>query len=227
MNAKKAAGEKVVEFVKDGMILGLGTGSTIYWTILKLGELVRNGLSIRGVATSLSTEELAIKMGIPLVNLEEVDEIDLTIDGADEVNSNLELIKGGGGALLREKIVATNSRKNIIIADYTKYVSDLGDFPLPIEVVPFGWKLTCRQICKLGCRFSLRMDNHLPFISDNGNYILDCQFGKIQNPKELAVCINMIPGVVDNGLFVGMTDIVLIGSNDGGIETLNKNSFNL
>lgn len=225
INAKKVVGEKAVEFVKDRMIVGLGTGSTVYWTILKLGELVKNGLSIRGVATSLSTEELAIKMGIPLVPLEEVDEIDLTIDGADEVNANLELIKGGGGALLREKIVSANSRKNIIIADHTKYVSVLGDFPLPIEVVPFGWKLVYKQILKLGCRPSLRMDNNLPFLTDNGNYILDCQFKKIKEPKELAIYINMIPGVVDNGLFVGMTDIVLIGFDDGGIETLLKNTL--
>jgi ribose 5-phosphate isomerase A len=220
MESKKLAGEKAVEYVEDGMILGLGTGSTVYWTIKKLGDLVKNGLNISCVPTSKHTEQLATELGIPLVNIAEINELDLTIDGADEVNPRLDLIKGGGGALLREKMIASISRRLVIVVDDTKYVSTLGKFPLPIEVVPFGWELTSKQRNKLGpCNPILRKENNAPFVTDNGNYILDCQFEAIHDPDLLNGKLNIIPGVVDNGLFVNMTDIVIIGGRNGDVET--------
>lgn len=222
MNVKQLAGEKAVEYVKDGMLLGLGTGSTVYWSILKLGELVKKGLDIKGVPTSTNTEKLAIELGIPLVSLSSINQLDLTIDGADEANKNFELIKGGGGALLREKMVASISKRFIIIIDETKLVTYLGQFPLPVEIVQFGWEMTFKQISKLGCKLKLRMDNNTPFITDNGNYILDCYFEKIQDTNELSNTLNMIPGVVENGLFVNMADTIVIGNRNGSVNTLFK-----
>lgn len=224
MDGKKLAGEKAIEFIEDGMTLGLGTGSTVYWTIVKLGELVKNGLNIRGIPTSKGTEKLATDLGIPLITLSEVDNIDLAIDGADEVNSNYDLIKGGGGALLREKMVASISKRFIVVIDESKYVPDLGHFPLPVEVVPFGWDTTSKQIEKLGCRPNLRSINNTPFITDNGNYILDCFFKKIQDPSNLTITLNMIPGVVENGLFVKMADTIIIGSDNGTLQKLSTNT---
>jgi ribose 5-phosphate isomerase A len=220
MNAKKLAGEKAIEYVENGMILGLGTGSTVYWSILKLGELVKKGLNIKGVPTSKNTEKLAIELGIPLVSLSSINQLDLTIDGADEANKNFELIKGGGGALLREKMVASISKRFIIVIDETKYVTNLGQFPLPVEIVQFGWGVTSNQISKLGCKPKLRMYNNAPFITDNRNYILDCFFEKIQDANELNNVINMIPGVVENGLFVNMADTIVIGEKDGNVNTI-------
>lgn len=220
MDSKQLAGEKAVEYVEDGMLLGLGTGSTVYWTLLKLGELVKNGLNIRGVPTSKQTGQLATELGIPLVDIADIYEIDLTIDGADEVNPGLDLIKGGGGALLREKMIASISRRLVIVVDDTKCVPTLGKFPLPIEVVPFGWEITSRQIDKLGpCNPVLRKENNAPFVTDNGNYILDCQFEAIHEPEDLNRQLNRIPGVVENGLFVNLSDIVIIGGRNGVVET--------
>ncbi|RFU60764.1 ribose-5-phosphate isomerase RpiA [Peribacillus glennii] len=218
MNAKKLAGEKALEYVKDGMVLGLGTGSTVYWTILGLGELVIKGLNIKGVATSKATEDLALKAGIPLVDISDVYEIDVTIDGADEVNPDLDLIKGGGGALLREKMVASVSRKLVIVADESKYSAHLGKFPLPVEVVPFGWQTTMKQISAKGCEPKLRMKNGIPMPTDNGNYILDCPFDKIEYPAALAFSLNMMPGVVETGLFVKMADTVILAGTSGEIQ---------
>ncbi|KKI88964.1 ribose 5-phosphate isomerase [Bacillus sp. SA1-12] len=222
MNPKQLAGEKAVEYVKDGMLLGLGTGSTVYWSILKLGELVKKGLDIKGVPTSTTTEKLAIELGIPLVSLSSINQLDLTIDGADEANKNFEVIKGGGGALLREKMVASISRRLIIVIDETKLVTYLGQYPLPVEIVQFGWEMTFKQINNLGCKPTLRMDNNTPFITDNGNYILDCDFEIIQDTNELNNTLNMIPGVVENGLFVNMADTIVIGNRNGSVNTFFK-----
>ncbi|QGH35610.1 ribose-5-phosphate isomerase RpiA [Gracilibacillus salitolerans] len=222
MDNKKLAGEKAVEYVTDGMFLGLGTGSTVYWTILKLAELVKRGLDIKGVPTSKNTEKLAKELGIPLVSLSSINHLDLTIDGADEVNPNLELIKGGGGALLREKMVASISESLIIIIDESKYVTNLGEFPLPVEIVQFGWEITSNQISRLGCNPKLRIKDNSPFITDNGNYILDCYFEKIQDAYKLNGTLNMIPGVVENGLFVNMADTIVIGNKNATIDISHK-----
>ena len=220
---KKLAGEKAVEHIEDGMIVGLGTGSTVEYTLRKLGQLVRDGLKIQGIPTSIHTQRIAKEEGIPLTTLDENPEIDVTIDGADEVDSNLNLIKGGGGALTREKIIAFNSKKVIIVVDDSKVVKCLGiDFPLPVEVTKFGWQATKKTLEKFDCTVELRniMEDE-PFITDNGNYILDCEFIKIDNPEELHVNLNNIPGVVENGLFIGLVDEVIVGGKQG-VLTLDK-----
>ncbi|KXI72059.1 ribose-5-phosphate isomerase, partial [Bacillus cereus] len=174
LNLKQLAGEYAANFVKDGMKVGLGTGSTAYWAIQKLGQRVKEGLSIQAVPTSKETEALAKQLNIPLILLNDVQRLDLTIDGADEIDSNLQLIKGGGGALLREKIVASSSKELIIIADESKFVTRLGTFPLPVEIIPFSWKQTERKIQSLGCQTTLRLKNNEIFITDNNNMIVDC-----------------------------------------------------
>ncbi|KMY50821.1 ribose-5-phosphate isomerase RpiA [Peribacillus loiseleuriae] len=209
MIEKKIVGEKAVEFVKDGMTVGLGTGSTVYYTIIKLGQLMKEGLTIKGVPTSVETEKLAIECGIPLANIKEIDQIDVAIDGADEVDSQLNLMKGGGGALLREKIIARAAKKFIVVADPAKIVNHLGAFPLPIEVVPFGVEMTNEQIRLLGAETKIRYSNGNPYQSDNGNYIIDAKFPNILNPVTLEQKLNMIPGVVENGLFNQMANAVI------------------
>lgn len=209
MIEKKEVGEKAVEYVKDGMIVGLGTGSTVYYFISKLGELVEQGLSIKGVPSSKQTEKIAIELGIPLVSFHEIDQIDVSIDGADEVNPELHLIKGGGGALLREKIIAKAAKTFIVVADSQKYVETLGTFPLPIEVVPFGYEMTMKYIRELGGNPTLRQRRGTPFLTDNGNYMIDSSFQEINQPEVLEKNLNLLPGVVDNGLFVGMADAVI------------------
>ena len=220
---KKLAGEKAVEYIKDGMIVGLGTGSTAEYSLRKLGELVRAGLDIKGIPTSVHTKRIAKEENIPLTTLEENPVIDVTIDGADEVDSNLNLIKGGGGALTREKIIAFNSKKVIIVVDDSKVVKCLGiDFPLPVEVTKFGWPATKKTLEGFGCTVELRkVMNEEPFITDNGNYILDCEFIRIDNPEELHINLNNIPGVVENGLFIGLVDEVIVGGKQG-VLTLDK-----
>lgn len=175
MEAKRVAAEKAVEYVADGMTVGLGTGSTTAYAIHKLGEMVKQGLKIKAVATSTRSETLAKELGIQLVAFADIDQIDLTIDGADEVDPEWNLIKGGGGALLREKIVAAASRRLIIIVDESKVVQRLGLFPLPVEVVPFGWELTMRKLADLGYNPRLRTENGKPYVTDNGNYILTAE----------------------------------------------------
>lgn len=219
---KRIAAEKAVEYVEDGMVIGLGTGSTVKYAIKKLGELVADGLHIQGIPTSLQTKKLAKQENIPLTTLEEHPEVDLTIDGADEVDSNLNLIKGGGGALTREKIIAYYSKREIIVVDETKVVKSLGiDFPLPVEIVKYGWQATKKTLEGFGCIVTLRTIMNEPYITDNGNYILDCEFERISNPEELEREINSIPGVVENGLFIGLVDDVIVGSKRG-IITLEK-----
>jgi ribose 5-phosphate isomerase A len=221
LNEKKEVGEKAVDFVKEGMVVGLGTGTTVFYTISKLGKLVQQGLDIKGIPTSKQTEKLALDVGIPLISFNEIDHIDLAIDGADEVNRDLDLIKGGGGALLREKIIAKAAKTFIVVADPQKLVNKLGSFPLPVEVVPFGFEKTMKQISELGGIPKLRKNNGIPFITDNGNYIIDCSFSEIKFPEDLEKDINIIPGVVDNGLFIGMAHTVITLDGDKKI-TINE-----
>ncbi|KAA0745821.1 MULTISPECIES: ribose 5-phosphate isomerase A [Bacillus cereus group] len=216
MNLKQLAGEYAANLVKDGMKVGLGTGSTVYWTIQKLGERVKEGLSFQAVPTSKETEVLAKQLNISLISLNDIQSLDLTIDGADEIDANLQLIKGGGGALLREKIVATSSKELIIIADESKLVTHLGTFPLPVEIIPFSWKQTERKIQSLGCQTTLRLKNNETFITDNNNMIIDCIFPhNITNPTNLHTQLKMITGVVETGLFVNMTSKAIIGTKNG------------
>jgi ribose 5-phosphate isomerase A len=218
MNEKQLVGEKAVEYIRDGMVVGLGTGSTAYYTIKKLGELVRKGLNIKGIPTSEQTAALAVKQGITLVDFKDVKQIDVAIDGADEFDADLNLIKGGGGALLREKIIANAASTFIVIADSSKGGGKLGAFLLPIEIVTFGAELTSNKIAELGCEPKLRLNGNQPFITDNGNYILDCDFKLIESPEELAWQLNMIPGVIENGLFVNMADRLITIENGVLVE---------
>ncbi|MDA1904404.1 ribose 5-phosphate isomerase A [Bacillus cereus] len=216
MNLKQLAGEYAAYFVKDGMKIGLGTGSTVYWTIEKLGERVKEGLSFQAVPTSKETEVLAQQLNIPLISLNDIQSLDLTIDGADEIDSNLQLIKGGGGALLREKIVASSSKELLIIADESKLVTHLGTFPLPVEIIPFSWKQTESKIQSLGCQTTLRLKNNETFITDNNNMIIDCIFpNHISNTTHLHTELKMITGVVETGLFINMTSKAIIGTENG------------
>ena len=202
---KEAAARASLRFVRDGDIVGLGTGSTAAFAVRFLGERVQAGLKIRGIPTSVHTQELAASLGIPLTTLDEVQDIDVTIDGADEVDPQLSLIKGGGGALLREKIVASATRKFVIIADSSKQVPMLGKFPVPVEVIKFAEALVAKKIAALGAAVKVRADSSgRKFITDEGNHILDCNFGKIPDPPALARELEGVPGVVEHGLFIGM-----------------------
>lgn len=220
INVKQLAAEKAVEYVQDGMKVGLGTGSTAYWAIRKLGERVSEGLQITAVATSQASEDQARELGIPLVAFSDVDSLDLTIDGADELDGALQLIKGGGGALLREKIVAMGSARMIVVADESKAVTTLGKFPLPVEIVPFAWEWTVAALAKLGCTTELRRSGEDLYKTDNGNYIADCRFEAIESAAELALALQRIPGVVEHGLFIGIADLAIIGKKDGTIEII-------
>ena len=201
---KQRAAEAAVEYVKDGMIVGLGTGSTTEYAVKKLGERVRDGLAIRGIPTSDVTKVQAEEEGIPLIDFSETMYIDLTIDGADEIDINLNMIKGGGAALLREKIVASASKEEIIIVSHEKFVKQLGSFPLPVEVIPFGWQVIFNQLETLGGSPDLRLKQGQPLRTDQGNYIIDCRFRQIIDAAQLEQRLNMIPGVVENGLFTGL-----------------------
>jgi len=207
---KEAAARASLRFVRDGDIVGLGTGSTAAYAVRLLGERVRAGLKIRGIPTSSQTRELATSLGIPLTTFDEVQEINVTIDGADEVDPQLCLTKGGGGALLREKIVASASRQLVIIADSSKQVPMLGKFPLPIEVIAFAQALVKKKIEALGASVKLRQSNGSPFVTDEGHHILDCSFGQIPDPPALARRLSDMPGVVEHGLFINMASVVLI-----------------
>lgn len=218
---KKAAGEKAAEYVEDGMVLGLGSGSTVYWLLKKLGERVQQGLTIKGIPSSIRTEGWAKEFNIPLTDFSEVPLLDLAIDGADEVDPDFNLTKGGGGSLLREKLVDIQAKQLIIIADESKLVGQLGEFPLPVEVVPFGWETTAERIAGLGCTPILRKKNGDIFITNNGNYILDCKFEAISNPKELHKQLKLVLGVVETGLFIDMTNTVIIAGQDG-VKVLTK-----
>ncbi|WP_338786049.1 ribose-5-phosphate isomerase RpiA [Metabacillus sp. FJAT-53654] len=211
---KKMAAEKSVELIEDGMIIGLGSGSTVYWMLKRLGERVKEGLIVKGIPSSKRTAGWADEFGIPLTGFHEPMQLDLAIDGADEIDGDLNLIKGGGGSLVREKIVNAAANRLIIIADKSKMVSHLGESALPVEVLPFGWEITAKHISQLGCVTTLRKKKKEVFISDNGNYILDCQFDHIANPKSLHESLKLLVGVVETGLFIGMTNQVIIGENE-------------
>lgn len=223
MNAKQLAASKAVSFVESGMTVGLGTGSTAYWAIEMIGEKVqKKELQIKAIATSKRSEEQAKNLGIPILSFAQIDQIDITIDGADEADKNMNLIKGGGGALLREKIVASNSKELIIIVDETKLVKHLGKFPLPVETVIFGWEKSFQKLYLLDCLPKLRLEYNKPFVTDNGNYIIDCAFSEILNPAELHEKINSIVGVVENGLFVNMASKIVAGFENGDIKVFQK-----
>ena len=219
---KEQAGIAACEFVKSGMKVGLGTGSTVKYTVIELGRMIKEeGLEIVGVPTSLATQKLAIKVGIPLVELSDVNGLDIVIDGADEFDPQFQLIKGGGAALLREKIVAQESSSMVVVADKRKKVETLGAFPLPIEITPFAFNSTIRKISSiLDCRVNCRISGDNPVITDNGNYIADAHCGpKITDPKTTESEILKVAGVVQVGLFNDMCDVVILAE-DGGISTL-------
>ena len=224
--AKRVAARRAVDFVEDGMRVGLGTGSTAAWMVRSLAEVVREeGMMITTVATSTRTAELAREVGLTVTTLDEVRWLDLTIDGADELDAGLNLIKGGGGALLQEKIVATASDRMIVIADPSKAVDALGAFPLPVEVVPFGWRTTMALIEEMlsnleveGREVARRGTEAEPFRTDEGNFILDLHLRRIPNPGQLSLVLNQIPGVVENGLFLDICDLAILGHADGTVE---------
>jgi ribose 5-phosphate isomerase A len=222
MNLKQMAAARAVEMVQSGMLLGLGTGSTARYAIEMIGERLHNGIlsDIMGVPTSSGSAELARQVGIPLTTLQQHPTLDLTIDGADEVGPNLVLIKGQGGALLREKIIARASRREVIIVDESKVVQVLGSkAPLAVEVIPFGWGTYDDALRKFGCQPVLRMKETEPYVTDEGNYIVDCRFARIDDPLALETELHRIPGLVENGLFIGLASLILVAHESGVRET--------
>jgi ribose 5-phosphate isomerase A len=216
---KEAAARASLRFIKDGQVVGLGTGSTAAHFVRLLGEQVKNGLKIRSIPTSERSREQAASLGIPLTTLEECQVIDVTVDGADEVDPELRLIKGGGGALLREKIVASATKQLVIVADATKRVPVLGKFPLPVEVIKFARPLVAKRIAALGADVQLRMQpDGKPYLTDENNHILDCRFGQIPDADRLARQLSEMPGVVEHGLFIGMASVVLVANGSEIVE---------
>lgn len=224
--AKFAAARHAVRLIERGMRVGLGTGSTAAWMVRLLADRVRaEGLDVVGVPTSTRTADLARECGVRVVSLDEAQWLDITIDGADEVDGQLDLIKGGGGALLQEKIVACASNEMIVIADAAKEVDTLGAFPLPAEMVPFGWRTTQALVEEAllsldvtGRETTLRMNGEVPYVTDEGNYILDLHCRRIGDARQLGLVLNQIPGVVENGLFVDICDRVIVGHADGTVQ---------
>jgi ribose 5-phosphate isomerase A len=222
MDLKEMAAREAVRHVTDGMVVGLGSGSTASIAIKLLGEKVKAGWRIVGIPTSRESEELGRSVGITIGELKDHQVVDVTIDGADEVDPELNLIKGLGGALVREKIVAFATKMEIIIVDESKMVSFLGQkAPLPVEIVKFASESTMRRLERFGCVPKLREKNGLAFVTDNGNLIADCRFQKIDDPKKLESDLNLVPGVVDNGLFVGLAHKVIVASKDG-VRTIDR-----
>jgi len=221
---KRQAGYAGADMVKPGMVVGLGTGSTARFAIERLGKLVKEGLNIKGIPTSIESEMLALSVGIPLTTLEQDPKVDITLDGADEVDPEFNLIKGLGGALLREKMVAYATECEVILVDSTKLVPKLGSKgPLPVEVVKFEHAHTARLLSELGCDPELRKVKGKtdPYVTDNGNYIYDCKFAPFSGARQLGECIRNIPGVVESGLFIDLTDVVICASAKG-VETKKK-----
>jgi len=218
---KRNVGVYAADLVKKGMKIGLGSGSTVYWLIEELGRRVEQGLEITAVPTSLQTKQLGEKAGIPISDLNDID-LELTIDGADEIDPQGQLIKGGGGALLQEKIVAASSVELIIIADSSKLVRQLGKFPLPVEVIPFGYKQVEQKLITAGfcTKISLRKKNNEIFVTDHGHYILDCYFDEIPDASALNTALHLIPGVVETGLFIKMANEAIIGYENGEIKVI-------
>jgi len=224
---KNAAFKAVEENVKKGMILGIGSGSTVVYAVMKIAEINKaNDLNVKCIPTSFQAHQLIIENGLPLVTLDQYPEVDLDIDGADEIDKALNLIKGGGGCLVQEKIVASSSKKLVIIADYRKKSEKLGENwnkGVPVEVIPFGYVPILKKLQKLGGRPKLRMAQAKagPLVTDNGNFIIDVDFGAIDNPSDINLKILQIPGVVDTGFFIGMTYKAYIGQKDGKVSVLN------
>ncbi len=221
MNIKKLVGEKASEYVKDGMIVGLGTGSTAYYFVEAVGRMVKDGLTIVGVTTSLATKKQAEELGIPLKSVDDVDHIDVTVDGADEVAPDFSGIKGGGGALLFEKIVAERSEKVIWIVDDSKMVDQLGAFPLPVEVVCYGADRLFNDFVEKGYNPKFRMEGEERYLTDSHHYIIDLDVFPIENPVEFGTYLKSLTGVVEHGLFTNLTEKVLVGKEDC-VEILSK-----
>lgn len=217
-NPKAVAGTYAANLVSDGMVVGLGTGSTAHFAITRLGERVREGLKMSGIPTSEASAKLAQELRIPLIGFDKAMQIDITIDGADEINPQFHMLKGGGGALLREKVVASITRRQVCIVDPEKAVEKLGRFPLPVEIVPFGMDVVARRITALGGTPKLRQardGSGKPYVTDNGNYILDCDLYPIEDPPALESQIKMMPGVVEVGLFINLAHTLVMGHPDG------------
>ena len=211
---KAIAAGKAVEEVRDGMIVGLGTGSTAAYAVKRLSERIGHGLRITAVATSQATEALARRLAVPLIPFQQLSAVDLMIDGADEIDDRFQAIKGGGGALLREKVIADASTRVIIIVDSSKLVAKLGKFPLPVEVVPFASEFVRARLAELGARVTLRSTDGTPFLTDQGNYILDAALDEISRPSTIAAAVAAIPGVVEHGLFLDEIDTIIIARGD-------------
>lgn len=225
MDAKRLAAEKAVELIRDGMTVGLGSGSTASYAIQKIGERVRQGLNIRAVATSHKTEKLARELSIPLYDPADVETIDIALDGADQVDTKANLIKGGGGSLLREKIIAFASKRFHVMVDQSKLVEHLGNMSLPVEIVPFGAALTIKHLRLLGSDPVIRQSRGERFITDNGNLIADCRFQRIDEPAWLDVKIKMIPGVIETGLFSNkIITSVFVGTSNGEVREIFVNA---
>ena len=221
---KKEASLCAVEEIKSGMIIGLGSGTTVRFALEEIGMRIAAGLlrDVTGIPSSRDTENLALHYGIPLTGFDDHAEIDLNIDGADEVDRHLNLIKGGGGALLREKIVAQASRRTLVVVDDSKLSRSLGEkVPVPVEVLPFSWKVEAAFLASLGSRIALRERGGTPFITDQGNYIVDCHFNKIKNPRKLALLLSQRAGVMEHGLFVGLASEVIVAG-PGGIQRIKR-----
>lgn len=209
-NEKKLAALEAVKQIKDGMIVGLGTGSTAYYAIHAVSELIEQGMNLQTVPTSEQTRQMCVQLNIPMVDMNDIDAIDITIDGADEFTQNLELIKGGGGAMLREKIVACITKQQIIITDSSKMVHQLGKFTVPVEVIPMACSYVMRQLSAIGGIGLVRKKENNNYITDQGNYIIDADFGLIENPAALDEELNKIVGVVEHGLFIGLAHHVIM-----------------
>lgn len=219
---KRTAGEKAAEYIKDGMILGLGTGSTAFYMIQKVGEMVRDGVNITAVATSMSTERLARKLNIPVFNIDEVASIDLAIDGVDAIDRRYNAVKGGGGALFREKLVASMAKEVIWIMDESKLVDDIGVSPLPVEVLPYGHTQVLRQLAQYGYKPQLRQKDGVNFVTDNGNYIIDLHIGSPMDIAAVKASLDAIVGVLETGLFLNMCTRMIVGTDSGAVVYENK-----
>ncbi len=215
MNQKKIAGEKAAEYVKDGMVVGLGTGSTAKFMVDKVGEMVKNGLKIQAVPTSKATEQQAKELGIPLLSIDEVDHIDLDIDGVDEIDSEFNATKGGGGALFREKVVADLAKEVIWIMDESKLVDSIGAFPLPLEVLPYGYRIVFKKMEDYGYNPKMRMKDDELFVTDNGNYIIDLCIGAPADIEEIRQKVNSVVGVLETGQFLKMCKRIIVGTDEG------------
>ena len=211
---KKIAGEKAVEFIKENTIVGIGTGTTVYYAIKKIGAMIKEGLKIKCVSTSNETTKMALSLNIPLISINEIDKIDLTIDGADEVDKNLNGIKGGGGALLFEKIVALNSKKTIWVVDSTKTVDKLGKIPLPVEIIPFGYKNLFEKFIVEKLNPVLRKNGDEICVTDAGHYIFDLHLDEIKDPLGLNNHLKSFTGIVETGLFINMASSVIVGKGE-------------